>query len=78
MGIPAATMSWNAWAQAPAAAPAANPNYWDWFKYSPKILEKWIVDATESPHHVEIEPIRRTHRCAQAHAGDLPAPVLGL
>ncbi|MCU0818728.1 MAG: hypothetical protein MUF11_05375 [Beijerinckiaceae bacterium] len=61
MGIPAATTSWSAWAQQAPAAPAATPNYWDWFKYSPKILEKWIVDATDNPNHVEIEPIRRSN-----------------
>ncbi|MCZ8271337.1 MAG: ABC transporter substrate binding protein [Beijerinckiaceae bacterium] len=47
-------------AQQPAGnAPSPNPNYWDWFKYSPRILEKWVVEATENPNHVELEPIRR-------------------
>lgn len=36
-----------------------NPNYWDWFKYAPRVLDKWVVDATDNPHQVELEPIRR-------------------
>lgn len=60
LGIPAATTPWGAWAQQATGTPAATPNYWDWFKYSPKVLEKWIVDATDNPNQVEVEPIRRS------------------
>jgi putative ABC transport system substrate-binding protein len=60
LGFPALASPPTALAQQPAGnAPRPNPNYWDWFKYSPSILEKWLVDATENPHHVELEPIRR-------------------
>lgn len=60
LGLPALASPLPALAQQPAdIAPRPNPNYWDWFKYSPRILEKWVVEATENPHHVEIEPIRR-------------------
>ena len=60
LGLPALASPLPALAQQPAGnAPSPNPNYWDWFKYSPRILEKWVVEATESPNHVELEPIRR-------------------
>jgi putative tryptophan/tyrosine transport system substrate-binding protein len=35
------------------------PNYWDWFKYSASVLEKWAIDATDNPNQVEMEPLRR-------------------
>ncbi len=35
------------------------PNYWDWFKYAPSVLDKWAIDATENPNQVELEPLRR-------------------
>jgi putative tryptophan/tyrosine transport system substrate-binding protein len=35
------------------------PNYWDWFKYSSSVLEKWAIDATDNPNQVEMEPLRR-------------------
>jgi putative tryptophan/tyrosine transport system substrate-binding protein len=35
------------------------PNYWDWFKYSSSVLDKWAIDATENPNQVELEPLRR-------------------
>jgi putative tryptophan/tyrosine transport system substrate-binding protein len=35
------------------------PNYWDWFKYSPSVLEKWAIDATDNANQVELEPLRR-------------------
>lgn len=60
LGLPALASPHAALAQQPAGnAPRPNPNYWDWFKYSPRILEKWVVEATENPNHVELEPIRR-------------------
>lgn len=60
LGLPALASPLPTLAQQPAGnAPSPNPNYWDWFKYSPRILEKWVVEATESPNHVELEPIRR-------------------
>lgn len=60
LGLPALASPLPALAQQPAGnAPSPNPNYWDWFKYSPRILEKWVVEATENPNHVELEPIRR-------------------
>ncbi|MGL4241633.1 MAG: ABC transporter substrate-binding protein [Beijerinckiaceae bacterium] len=54
-----------------AAAPAAvlaqtapeltgpRPNYWEWFKYAPGVLDKWAIDATDNPNQVELEPLRR-------------------
>lgn len=60
LGLPALASPLPTLAQQPAGnAPSPNPNYWDWFKYSPRILEKWVVEATENPNHVELEPIRR-------------------
>jgi putative ABC transport system substrate-binding protein len=35
------------------------PNYWDWFKYAPSVLDKWAIDATDNPNQVELEPLRR-------------------
>jgi putative tryptophan/tyrosine transport system substrate-binding protein len=35
------------------------PNYWDWFKYAPSVLDKWAIDATDSLNQVELEPLRR-------------------
>lgn len=60
LAAPAAGLPLGAWAQQ-ATAPGARPtpNYWPWFKYGPKILEKWAVDATDNPNEVELEPIRR-------------------
>jgi putative tryptophan/tyrosine transport system substrate-binding protein len=37
----------------------ARPNYWDWFKFAPSVLDKWAVDATDNPNQVELEPLRR-------------------
>jgi putative tryptophan/tyrosine transport system substrate-binding protein len=54
-GLPGLAMA----QQAPAFPGADRPNYWDWFKYAPSILEKWAVDATDNPNQVEMEPLRR-------------------
>ncbi len=35
------------------------PNYWEWFKYAPSVLDKWAVDATDNANQVELEPLRR-------------------
>jgi putative tryptophan/tyrosine transport system substrate-binding protein len=35
------------------------PNYWDWFKYSAAVLDKWAIDATDNANQVELEPLRR-------------------
>jgi putative tryptophan/tyrosine transport system substrate-binding protein len=35
------------------------PNYWDWFKYAPSVLDKWAIDATDNPNQAELEPLRR-------------------
>jgi putative tryptophan/tyrosine transport system substrate-binding protein len=43
-----------------SAGGGVNPNYWDWFKYAPSVLNTWVVDATDNPHRVEMEPIRRS------------------
>jgi putative tryptophan/tyrosine transport system substrate-binding protein len=37
----------------------ARPNYWDWFKYGPSVLDKWAIDPTDNPNQVEMEPLRR-------------------
>jgi putative tryptophan/tyrosine transport system substrate-binding protein len=34
----------------------ATPKYWDWFKYSPSVHQKWIVRETESDKTVRILP----------------------
>lgn len=54
-----AALSTSAWAQMTPELNGPRPNYWDWFKYAPSVLEKWAVDATNNPNQVEMEPLRR-------------------
>jgi putative ABC transport system substrate-binding protein len=55
--FPLAAPSLPAAAQTPLAT--GRPNYWEWFKYAPSVLEKWAIDATDNAHQVELEPLRR-------------------
>jgi putative ABC transport system substrate-binding protein len=41
------------------ATAVTRPNYWEWFKHSEAVLDKWMVRETGDPHRVEISPRRQ-------------------